>query len=49
MFGEILLDDHERTLAKTEFGKFSRDIIGGKIHVAMIKDRSEIDTIDYAS
>jgi hypothetical protein len=41
------LDDHERTLAKTEFGKFSRGIIGGKIHVAMIKDRSEIDAIDW--
>ena len=40
------LDDHERTLTKTEFGKFSRGIIGGKIHVAMIKDRSEIDAID---
>ena len=44
------LDDHERTLAKIEFGefgKFSRGIIGGKIHVAMIKDRSEINVIDW--
>jgi hypothetical protein len=41
------LDDHERTLAKTEFGKFSRGIINGKIHVAMVKDRSEIDAIDW--
>ena len=40
------LDDHERILAKTEFGKFSRGIINGKIHVAMVKDRSEIDVID---
>uniref|UniRef100_A0A2N9ER30 BED-type domain-containing protein n=1 Tax=Fagus sylvatica TaxID=28930 RepID=A0A2N9ER30_FAGSY len=39
------LDDHERTLAKTEFGKFSRSIIGGKIHVAMIKDRSNEEYI----
>uniref|UniRef100_A0A2N9IJE4 DUF659 domain-containing protein n=1 Tax=Fagus sylvatica TaxID=28930 RepID=A0A2N9IJE4_FAGSY len=43
----FFLDDHERKLAKTEFGKFSRGIIGGKIHVAMVKDRSEIDAIDW--
>jgi hypothetical protein len=43
----FFLDDHERTLTKTEFGKFSRGIIGGKIHVAMVKDRSEIDAIDW--
>jgi hypothetical protein len=43
----FFLDDHERTLAKTEFGKFSRGIINGKIHVAMVKDRSEIDAIDW--
>uniref|UniRef100_A0A2N9FGM0 Reverse transcriptase Ty1/copia-type domain-containing protein n=1 Tax=Fagus sylvatica TaxID=28930 RepID=A0A2N9FGM0_FAGSY len=41
------LDDHERTLAKTEFGKFSRGIINSKIHIAMVKDRSEIDAIDW--
>uniref|UniRef100_A0A2N9ETS1 BED-type domain-containing protein n=1 Tax=Fagus sylvatica TaxID=28930 RepID=A0A2N9ETS1_FAGSY len=41
------LDNHERTLAKTEFGKFSRGIINGKIQVAMVKDRSEIDAIDW--
>jgi hypothetical protein len=43
----FFLNDHERTLAKTEFGKFSRGIIGGKIHIAMVKGRSEIDAIDW--
>jgi hypothetical protein len=41
------LDDIDRTLAKSEFGKFSRGIIGGKIHDGMIKDKSEIDVIDW--
>ena len=44
---KYFLDDIDRTLAKSEFGQFSKGIIGGKIHVEMIKDRSEIDVIDW--
>ena len=43
----FFLADHERILAKTKFGKFSRGIINGKIHIAMVKDKSEIDAIDW--